>query len=510
MIGELFADPVLFDAARRDNYYLAMDRSEVAQLTCRDLSVAARSFKAIDHVGGVFYFIAGYAGLLVAWMAWILPVALISFCVIMSGRAHDERDAPVTLTFPLLAPLAFFFIAWLFAEGLASVADRWRDLRLRTLLNVALVTVVVLGAGSLSLFIAFHSRRGESVAPLIFGATALIFGFLFARGVISAVRLRRCVFAAPSGKPPIFDRVPTLLASESRRRAMIEEDEHLSYRWRIRFEFLKTGGIVVLLSFAIRIVTQVMVSAANDDMGVAAGAANLVAFVLTLLILFMLSRGLSRRLRDAREDIAPRLDSARRADPRPPILLLRSFRDESRLAHESEIRFLSSSRSHMRSVEEQVTDRLWRFGPVIAIGRPGDPKSPLGAAREYLRSKDDNEWKRFIRQLVPQCAAVLMVAGSTDGLAWEADHILNGGSGDRLLIVIPPWMSNDEWWMFLRRTGLSHAVPSDKSIDSDDGKRVLGMRLSQQTLVIYHGHPDQFGYESLSMFGVAELINYAA
>jgi hypothetical protein len=118
--------------------------------------------------------------------------------------------------------------------------------------------------------------------------------------------------------------------------------------------------------------------------------------------------------RRAKKYLAPSADAVRSRDTRPPVLLLRSFRDD-------ETRVLLSGWSASpwgtnRTLEELVVDCLAGHGPVVAIGRPGEVLLPLGAAREYV---DHGSWQQRIRELVAEAERIVVLGGRTEGLLWE-------------------------------------------------------------------------------------------
>jgi hypothetical protein len=47
---------------------------------------------------------------------------------------------------------------------------------------------------------------------------------------------------------------------------------------------------------------------------------------------------------------------------------------------------MSDYYSEARTLEDVVEIALRQFGPVVAIGRPGESLPPTGAAREYVRN----------------------------------------------------------------------------------------------------------------------------
>ncbi len=105
-------------------------------------------------------------------------------------------------------------------------------------------------------------------------------------------------------------------------------------------------------------------------------------------------------------------------DPRPPILFLRSFADDQRITREER---------HLEQIFKPA-------GPFVAIGRPGDDLPPLGAARFYVH---DHEWKDFAQKLMHDAALVLLMAGRTEGLAWELQTCRQTVDPRKVVLVIP-------------------------------------------------------------------------
>lgn len=125
-------------------------------------------------------------------------------------------------------------------------------------------------------------------------------------------------------------------------------------------------------------------------------------------------------------------------DPRPPILLLRSFEDDT-----TPLQQTREQNSWMHSVimptvwtlEETVEKVLGARGPVIAIGRPGEPVPPAGAAREYLAN---DEWQDRVRELIEQAKLVAVILGDTEGLRFEYQTLLDQGASPKLILLFPP------------------------------------------------------------------------
>ena len=126
-------------------------------------------------------------------------------------------------------------------------------------------------------------------------------------------------------------------------------------------------------------------------------------------------------------------------DARPIVLYLRSFRDDSRIklrARATNGRILLE-RLVKIPFEEVVTDHLWGYGPVLAIGNPQTKHglAPLGAARDYV---NDSSWQQKATELMREAAMIVVIAGGTEGLAWEVDTIAELGLAPKLVLLLPP------------------------------------------------------------------------
>jgi hypothetical protein len=140
------------------------------------------------------------------------------------------------------------------------------------------------------------------------------------------------------------------------------------------------------------------------------------------LLCFTIGTLIWKRFRDAAQrHTVPFAPDIIAKDPRPPILLLRSFADDQRIGREE------------RYLEEMCKPA----GPFVAIGSPGDELPPLGAARFYVH---DHEWKDFAQKLMDDAVMVLLVAGRTEGLAWELQTCRQAVDPRKVVLIIP----NDE------------------------------------------------------------------
>ena len=75
------------------------------------------------------------------------------------------------------------------------------------------------------------------------------------------------------------------------------------------------------------------------------------------------------------------------------------------------------------------------LGPVVAIGKPGEALSPLGAAREYVHGPG---WQDRVRGLLGESSWVVAILGGGEGLKWEYEQILQRDLTGRFILVVPP------------------------------------------------------------------------
>ncbi|WP_052685208.1 hypothetical protein [Lentzea aerocolonigenes] len=109
-----------------------------------------------------------------------------------------------------------------------------------------------------------------------------------------------------------------------------------------------------------------------------------------------------------------------RADWREPVLYLRGFGDDPEAAVVDELPgMLSTGLLSIHSREEHLIGALRAFGPVVAVGRPGEQLPHLGAARFYLPGDD---WQSGVLQLMELSQLIVLRLGDGDGVWWEVDQ----------------------------------------------------------------------------------------
>jgi hypothetical protein len=114
---------------------------------------------------------------------------------------------------------------------------------------------------------------------------------------------------------------------------------------------------------------------------------------------------------------------------RRPVFYLRSFDLDKAVSRSSIIEWLSEN--PLATAEQRVTRTLSRVGPVIAIGRPNERLPPLGAKRFYV---SDQLWKEKVSDVVEVSQLVLWATGTTPGLRWEIEHLVNMRTPEKLIV----------------------------------------------------------------------------
>jgi hypothetical protein len=111
-------------------------------------------------------------------------------------------------------------------------------------------------------------------------------------------------------------------------------------------------------------------------------------------------------------------------DDRPPILFLRGFKDDQATLPRGGIlhRFLRVEFGRRR-LDHVLVEEFSRFGPVVALGRPGQRSLPFGAARIYVQHDD---WQAKVLELAERSAHIVLVADDGAGVAWEIEIMLSG------------------------------------------------------------------------------------
>jgi hypothetical protein len=210
----------------------------------------------------------------------------------------------------------------------------------------------------------------------------------------------------------------------------------------------------------------------------------------------------------------PAASVLRQTDPRPPILLLRSFaddtlevtrsteveeaktpedaermkrewekrrndwRDQERERYEREhaattlldfgLLDAAGPKSPFESLERVVANAVGEFGPCIAVGQPGSEKykpNP-GIGIEYFQ---DSEWQANVSKWADDAQIIVLIAGWTMGVQWEVRRIIEKHALRKSIVLFPPFQDRHERWESFRKTletfGNAGLVPDQEPAD---------------------------------------------
>ena len=113
------------------------------------------------------------------------------------------------------------------------------------------------------------------------------------------------------------------------------------------------------------------------------------------------------------------------AQDRTPVLYLRSFLDDELAA---------KSGGYLITEEEQLNKAFEHIGPMIAIGRPGEPLPEVGAARSYFT---DDKWQAAVHHYMDISRLIVLRAGLSPGLIWEIQNSIRRLNASKLIVLIP-------------------------------------------------------------------------
>jgi hypothetical protein len=164
------------------------------------------------------------------------------------------------------------------------------------------------------------------------------------------------------------------------------------------------------------------------------------------------------------------------SDHRPPILYLRAFEDDGgnsynptggaanllglRAAH-----FLLNAnpmrvirmvlRRPADTAEEQMANFVSRYGPFVAIGKPGEQMRQGGAARLYV---PDHQWQQTVLDFIERSQFIVLQPAETSGVWWEVERMLERANHNQVLLALANFINKPNRytlfrWRFEQTTG---------------------------------------------------------
>lgn len=128
-------------------------------------------------------------------------------------------------------------------------------------------------------------------------------------------------------------------------------------------------------------------------------------------------------------------------DKRAPVLYLRSFNDDPKVA-----RTVGIAGFALNNEEEDIAAIVGTLGPLVAIGKPGEMLPYAGAARVYV---GEDDWHERVRSLLSIASLVILRAGDTPGLWWEVEESAKTVKPERLMFLVP--LKKHEYEEFRRK-----------------------------------------------------------
>lgn len=160
-------------------------------------------------------------------------------------------------------------------------------------------------------------------------------------------------------------------------------------------------------------------------------------FYVSMFISILITVGVIQMFLRARKFTAASAEEVLTADPRPPVIYMRSFKDDAAAS----MPVMSGPPGwavlfpkELVTEEELVARILNDFGPMVTIGRPGEALRELGAARMYV---GEQAWHEKVTELMQSAKLVVLRLGQTEGLWWELEQAIGKMRPEQLLVFVP-------------------------------------------------------------------------
>ena len=337
----------------------------------------------------------------------------------------------------LFAIIVWLLLGWAMGYFRAVDSDSGRRARARFLLRIVLPPVIV-AVMALPVFLS---------SILLDAGSRDQFIWVFAGWWALAFLVPAVVVANSRGAILAFPR--KRIESAPARTVTPHWFERLCARWPRAWATRPVGFVLKCFAVLIAIATFTVI-----DSGVVAPlesfSVRFVGLTLALALAFMgyrCSIGSALRLRAS--------------DKRPPIVFLRSFREDGHgsfsmndwrgrllgitsldddwallgpLSNANPVRIarLLMGRGG-DTAEEQLAAYVRNHGPFIAIGRPDEGLPMAGAARDYV---DDASWKQRVLEWIREARLVIIQPGLTEGVRWEIEQALDAVSPDKVIFAL--------------------------------------------------------------------------
>jgi hypothetical protein len=150
------------------------------------------------------------------------------------------------------------------------------------------------------------------------------------------------------------------------------------------------------------------------------------------IVPMLLSLGGFLAIIKSRQNFQVSADSLLDADRRPPILFLRAFVDDPKMAVSPTVEQIVKLVDF--SVETRLANHFMDFGPFVAVGSPREKVPVPGAARVQL---SDDQWQQWVTERIKAAAIVVMYAGVTHRVGWELSQVVEADMTGKLILLFP-------------------------------------------------------------------------
>lgn len=255
---------------------------------------------------------------------------------------------------------------------------------------------------------------------------------------------------------------------------------------RLAIPFLVIAGVL----FAAAVVAPIVMVATNGGDADGRGIAIIGSLFALPGVLFLIR---SRKYRSLSANEVLENDS------RPPVIYLRSFKDDKGAGHPLGI-FRGSNIKYFwhwifgfyngphelmgRSEEEILAQVLGTVGPVVAIGRPGEKLPQLGAARVYV---EDSVWQEKVHEFLDRAALVVLRLGKTEGFWWEVEQSASRLDPRRLVFLVPLNRARYEEFRTRAEKYFPKGLPA---YSSSPLRRIFGKRVDGKVRGLIYFKPD--------------------
>ncbi|MCC7335233.1 MAG: hypothetical protein IT422_09050 [Pirellulaceae bacterium] len=153
---------------------------------------------------------------------------------------------------------------------------------------------------------------------------------------------------------------------------------------------------------------------------------------------FFLANASRNRYDVSRRIMAPNGFVLLAKDPRPPVVFLRSFRDDGAYDQNPVLENFSKltpfyAITPRTTQEERVALATSCVGPVVAIGRPRERLPEMGAARMYV---PESHWQSTVEDLLKRARLVIVRVGPSQGVAWETETAVRLVPPERIVFYL--------------------------------------------------------------------------